>query len=398
MNTQKSACDALLSLLSNALFDADLNVDWDNVDLEAVFKEAKAQTVAAIAFDKLPCDLVQKRADVYRKWQEYALKVVHNNITQLVSNAAVEKMFKDAGIPICTIKGFACASYYPEPNLRQMGDIDFLIPKAKREQGKQLMLASGFVCADEEEEHDFHIAFKKGPYLYEMHESVTTFLDKDGYIEKYLENVVDTAEVASLGMANLCVPDRFVHGLIMLLHMQRHMISGGGVGLRHLCDWAVFVNTFESREWCELFEEKLKKINIWKFAATLSKTASMHLHMPEQEWFAAVDSELAEQLLDDIVIGGNFGQKDVQRYRELFFVERHHQGGVGFFDGWVQKVYWWSPFFKKHKIFLPFGMIAYLIRMAALILFGKKNISVMGSAKSGRTRNRLYKKLFNNKK
>ena len=231
----------LLDLLSNALFDANIDIDLENIDFKELFEESKQQTVSAVVFDQLPHTLSESYPEIYFAWQMYCLRVVQSNVTEFAANVELERLFEKAGFPMCTIKGFACAYYYPEPTLRQMGDIDFIVHKEELEACRDFLLSQGFVRVDDDGDHDFHISFKKNKFLYEMHEKVTTFLDDAGYIENYLKDVIENAVDSEFDAGNLRIPDRFTHGLIMLLHMQRHMISGGGIGLRHLCDFAVFV-------------------------------------------------------------------------------------------------------------------------------------------------------------
>lgn len=387
----------LLDLLSNALFDANLEIDFENVDFKELFNESKLQTVSAVVFDKLPPSVGEAYPDIYDLWQMYSLKVVHNNITEFIANTELESLFKKARLPMCTIKGFACACYYPDPTLRQMGDIDFIVHKEKLEECKNFLLESGFTRVDDDGDHDFHVSFKKDKQLYEMHEKVTTFVDDAGYIDKYLEDIVENAVLSEFEMGKILIPNAFTHGLIMLLHMQRHMISGGGIGLRHLCDFAVFANSVDNDEWVNIFEEKLKKVNLWKFAKVLGKVSEQYLHMPAKKWFADADEELAERLLCDMIIAGNFGYKDKKRYQELAFISRdvNHRGKLaGMFNAYINKVYSWSPKVKKNKILLPFAAVVYPIRTGFLILFKKKKVSVADNFKSGSKRNDLYNKLF----
>ena len=56
------------------------------------------------------------------------------------------------------------------------------------------------------------------------------------------------------------MPSHFHHGLNLLLHTNQHLL-GEGLGLRHLCDWAVFAAGFSDEEFRELFEEKLKAVD-----------------------------------------------------------------------------------------------------------------------------------------
>lgn len=387
----------LLELLANSLFDAELNIDLGEVSLKELFKEARSQTVSAVAFDALPNDSRDKDPETFKKWQAMAFAIVQNNIHQMYSNAKLESLFKKTGIPICTIKGFASDYYYSKKHLRQMGDIDFIVPIHKVGDSKVILEDNGFYCSDEQEDHDFHIRFTKKGEIYEMHKGITSFVDKNGYIEKYISDIFANTEVVSIEGFKLTVPDKFAHGLIMLLHMQRHMIDGGGVGLRHLCDWAAFVDTIENDEWISIFEQKLKGIKLWRFAQALSKTSAVFLKIQEKEWFSEIDENLARELLEDMIIGGNFGAKDYERYREVAFLAQNEADKNIFrryFTNYVKKVGFWKPFYKKHKWLLPVGMVAYFFRTSFLLIVGKKQMDFSKMRANTTKRNDLYGDIF----
>lgn len=78
-------------------------------------------------------------------------------------------------------------------------------------------------------------------------------------------------------------PEPFYHGLIMLLHMRHHLLAEG-MGLRHLCDWAVFVDHFSDDEFRAMFEKKLKKTGLWRFAVTVSLSAHLAIGLPYREF------------------------------------------------------------------------------------------------------------------
>lgn len=387
----------LLNLLANSLFDANIKIDLEGIDLEALFLESKSQTVLALAFDSLPTIARENNNVVYDKWQVYSFSIVRKNANQLRANAELETLFAGSKLPICTIKGFASNYYYNKKHLRQMGDIDFIVPAQKVDKYRAILFENGFECIDNDEIHDFHIAYKKNQEIYEMHKGITSFLDENGYINKYITDIFSNAVVANFGEVKITIPNVFVHGLIMLLHMQRHMIDGGGIGLRHLCDWAVFANAINDLEWKEIFEEKLEKINLLNFAKALSKVSSIYLGMPEKEWFCDFDVSVAEKLLLDIISGGNFGIKDIKRYQELFFISQQNNAKNRFgiyVTKYIKKVYSWNPFWQYHKVLLPIGMIAYFFRTIFLILFRNKKINYAENRKNALTRDNLYNNLF----
>lgn len=387
----------LFDLIANALFSAGVEINPENVSLEKLYDEAKHQTVVGITFDVLPEAACKRNKDVYGKWQAHAFMILKNNIGQMYANAELEKIFSKAGVDFCTFKGFASAYYYPNKSLRQMGDIDFIIPQKDFSKGKELLNENGFKCIDEDEIHTYHIGYVKNKTHYEMHKSVTELSNKSEKINELVKDIYENSVKIPLDDVEITVPAPFLHGVIMLLHMKRHMTTGGGIGLRHLCDWAVFVNSFDASEWKELFESRLKEYGLWEFARAISQVASIYLKMPSRDWFCDVEEELAEDLLCDIMLGGNFGHKDIGRYQELVFINQNNGAGAskrGFFSKLSKKVREWHPVFRKNKIMFFFGLFAYPVRTAVLMVLGKRQNIFAEKRTSGTKRNDLYDRIF----
>lgn len=49
----------------------------------------------------------------------------------------------------------------------------------------------------------------------------------------------------------------------MLLHLFSHL-TGARIGIRHLCDWALFLNSIEEKEFLKLFQEPIVVLHIEK--------------------------------------------------------------------------------------------------------------------------------------
>ena len=227
----------------------------------------------------------------------------------------------DNGIPYVTMKGLASAYYYPDPSLRDMGDVDYLVLEKDFERAKQAVSSAMFEVDHGDTADSIHIAFKREPLsIWEMHRSINGV--PDGEIGECIctdmTKLIESSELVELDCAVCRISDKFHHGLIMLLHMISHMTSEG-FGLRHLCDWAVFANSFSSDEFGNMFESKLKSYGIWKFAQMLTLVSERYLGMSEKAWARnpEITDGLLEEFIIDILNGGNFGKKDMNRYREI---------------------------------------------------------------------------------
>ena len=115
----------LLGLLSRALFGGE--TELPETDWEGVLSEASAQTVIALAHSAIPKDLLS--GDEAARWEQKAVAAVGNSIRVTCQHEALHTWLTESEIPYVVLKGCSSAHYYPEPLLRAMGDVDFLVPK-----------------------------------------------------------------------------------------------------------------------------------------------------------------------------------------------------------------------------------------------------------------------------
>ena len=384
----------LLQLLAKGLFNNTEHIDLNGVELKSLFEEAKAQTVICMTFDALPKEALALDAETYSKWQTLALTVMSSTVQNNFANVKITNLLQQNDIPHSTIKGYASAYFYPNPSLRQMGDIDFLILEKDFEKTRNLLVQNGYIPTGHD--HEFHSAFLKDKITYELHVGITNVPEGKEFVLNSLETVIADSNSVNSMSGKIVVPSAFHHGVIMLLHMQRHMVNGSGIGLRHLSDWAVFVNSFSNDDFVAIFEKELKKIGLWQFAKAISKTSSLYLKMPEKDWFASVDKNLAGALLDDIFDGGNFGGKNSLRSTQQMLIDRDHHGRnvvVRILNGITGRVYTHFPFYKKYKFLLPIGYLAYFGKVLFKIVFCKQRYDLIKAYKKGNEQFNTYTRL-----
>ena len=387
-------CKVLLQIIAKDLFGFNGEIDLSSVELGKLYKEAKDQTVIAMAFNSLPQSAANLDLQIYNKWQGTAISIMQQTLKNNLANVTLTKLLDDNGVEHSTIKGYTSACYYKNPTHRQMGDIDFLVRKEDVQKTTELLVANGYDRF--EDDHDLHIGFKKNGIIYELHTAVTSVPEGKEYILDSLNDVMDKAGYVESSCGKIKVPTALHHGIIMLMHMQRHMIISSGIGIRHLADWAVFVNSFENDEWVKIFKNELKKIGLWKFARVISKSAEIFLKMPSKPWFRDADEKLATDLAKEIFTSGNFGRKNETNAQEQGFFKHDEQGKgkmARLFGGITRKVYGWAPFYEKYKILLPIGYIAYFVRIAFQMIFKNKKLNFFKIYKKGNEQYDTYTRL-----
>lgn len=316
----------ILQAVANSLFGHSYAIDGQGADWQAVLDESVKQSVCYLVYDGIKDKSIIPK-EVYASWFKYMYIYARDNAAVNLSHGYLDGLMNSHGIPYCIFKGMASEFYYPNPKLRAMGDVDFAVPKERFEEASRLLAQEGFEMSAEE--HICHRVFKKGRVHLELHfEPAGMPEGKSREIaEEYFADLFDGTSHDTLEGVSFRNPSRFHHGLVMLLHTYHHLLSEG-IGLRHLCDWAVFVNSFTDEEFCEIFRERLERIGLWKFARVLSATARDRIGLPPREWIGNIDSGLTADLIQDIFEGGNFGKKDTSRVQEGAMISNRGKDGV----------------------------------------------------------------------
>ena len=395
----------LLQVIGAALFGGDLPA-VDARYIEPLLTESKAQAVYSLLFNALDDQIkAALSAEKYAQYSEMNLLHVIACTRNFDEHGELHELMTAEQIPYAVIKGLASASYYPEPSLRNMGDVDFLVAPSDLSRAGKALEQAGFAVDHGDEDDGIHIAYTRPPIsIWEMHRSVNGIPSGEigTAIQAEVDHTIETAvETTCEGV--LCrVPDRFHHGLIMLLHVASHMTSEG-IGLRHLCDWAVFANRLGNDGFDELFEEKLTRFGLWKFAQILTLVSEKYLGIAHMEWAQnpEVTDEHLEAVMEDIMNGGNFGKKDLNRYREIKYISNRGERTVDnknvvdqVFGTLNQKTCSDYPWIKKHKVFLPIGWAAEGGRYLALLITGKrKSKGTSAMLREAAKRKEIYSKM-----
>lgn len=388
---QRILCRLLADSLFGIPFEGEENVDWNGV-----YRESRMQTVIIPAF--WHCDRLNLDEKLRKEIQGAVQQCVFQSVQNYAYHDYLHYLMKANHIRYCVLKGTSSAAYYPEEMMRQMGDVDFLVAGKDFDRAAAVLTEDGF--SPEGGDHPHHVAFLKERMEFEMHFDPPGVPDGETgkKIREYFADILENSRELSGGNGGCIVPGPFHHGLIMLLHMKGHLLSEG-IGLRHLCDWAVFVNGFKPDAFRKMFEKPLKRTGLWKFTQAVSLTAHYAAGLPLQPWMGK-DLPLARELLLDIFSGGNFGVKDEQRFFEgLFISERgrkriRHNRAVQAVLSANRIVYSHWPFARKLPVLLPAGWIFFFVRRYRRTLTGeRKKIHYLAAYQKSAGRKKLYQRL-----
>ena len=281
--------------------------DWNKLIGESLF-----QAVGYLTFSL--CEPFKDRVPsaLYQKWSRAVMKILGRNRNIATAQNELVALLGDRSYLI--LKGFASAAYYPVPALRDFGDVDFLVADDLQEPVQKELLAAGYRI--EGEENDHHLVFKKPFCHLELHREPPGIPAGEigEKIRAYLAPLQETAAEQTLDSEYLHLafraPDPARHGLILLLHMQHHMLAEG-LGLRHLLDWGFFVaKTHDLPFWRAELLPLLEQIGLLTYAGVMTKTCALYFGTPEPDFCREIPPDLCAAVIEDVFQLGNFGGKD----------------------------------------------------------------------------------------
>lgn len=387
---------AILSALAAELFQKPLElpetVNWDDM-----FAESVNQTVFPLAFyavrDHIP-------ENIKNRWEPRFLQAIASNIRVTAAHSELHKILSEVAVPYVILKGCASSMFYPRPELRTMGDVDFLVDHPDLERCTSLLEKHGIRRIDDGT-HDCHRTFSANRIEYELHWAITGIPAVGGEkIRAYFRDLITDAAFYQYADSGCRVPSDFHHGLILLLHTASHLTTTG-IGLRHLCDWAVFVEKLPEETFQGGFEKCLKETGLWELAKILTMMSARYLGATPRQWAAGAEDALLDSLMDDIWRGGNFGEKDPQRKSYSVLMtdgDTHKIEDRGVLEALAiaihRKAKLYHPRMAASGILLPCAWIAVCCRYSWRVLTKKRPWMKLGEdARTARQRKELFSRL-----
>ena len=384
----------ILKVLASQLQAAPLPEPDAQADWKALFREAWAQGVLLSFYDaiqpfrgQIPTQL---DTGIYQLVKRISVKNMQLSYAQLELVTHLEKL----SCPYVILKGESAGYYYRTPQLRQLGDVDFIVPHGWLEPAAKYLTENGYEQTRQNNDH--HIGFVRGKTDFELHTRLAGMPEgKAGEaVSRYMEKLFENRRQAE----GFFMPCDAHQAVILLLHMQHHIVSSG-LGLRHIADWAYFVSATAGADfWQEQMLPMLQQIGLLKFAAVVTKMSSMYLGSPCPAWAECADESLCQALMQDILDGGNFGKKSAQRARAGNMITDSH--GVSgktkkttlLYRTLKKAVLTQRPHLKGKSVWLHLAMTGKAFRYLGLYLVGKRP-SLSKAAAYAQKRQNVYDKL-----
>lgn len=370
--------------------------ELSGVDFVKVAKESIYQAVTVQAFNSAWAYKDVIPAPIFNKWQEFVVNAMQSNLKVIKAQDELVSLLDKNAFKYAIIKGTSASSYYSVPFDRKLGDVDFLINPTDQDEIEKLLIENGY--QKDPMAHISHVVFKKPDAHLEMHFEVAGLPENEHKqtVRTFVSPTVETAENKTIEGSTFKAPTDLYHGAVILLHTQHHML-GEGLGLRHLCDLATFVQkTHDKPFWTEELIPFIKEIGLYKFLSVLVKTCVEYLKIEEPSWLENFETPTAEEVISDVMSSGNLGQKDEVRAKSGALLAKKGEkkrGAIATLAISLHKaVLLKYPIVKKVWILYPFVYIFKAVQNVLRMIF-KKRTSITQMIPEAKKRQALYDEL-----
>lgn len=352
--------------------------DRRGVDWAQVMEESIQQAVCPLVLEAAAAYQADIPPEVYERWFSTCYTYLRSAHCTFLSQRHLIEMMAQNGYSCIILKGTAAAAYYPDPEQRCFGDVDFLIDATQREAVEEMLAADGYQRWASE--HICHVVYRKNREHLEMHFEIPgiPYGEAGERVREYINGAEHRSLTQTVGGVEFPAPQPRDHALILLLHMQHHML-GEGLGLRHLCDWVTFVTrTADDPFWKADVLPLVRTIGLDTYVAVMTKVGAMYLDTACPAWAKGADEHLCAAVMADILAGGNFGRKDAMRAASGLLISEHGKAGTQHgmlynlahtLHGAVLLQY---PIIKKLPILYPVFYVYKAARFCVLWALGKR--------------------------
>lgn len=337
------------ALLQSAIWNRPVAINGA-IDWPSVMRLAEHHATVTLLCDvasKLPADQQpDTQMLVWMKNQMRANLFFHMHLKQTLLQSV--KMLRDKGIDPVLLKGFSLAQYYPNPNLRQFGDIDLFVGLEKFHEAcgvlRSLPGSYNWGVILDSGRH-FNIEF--GDYSIEIHRVSSEIIDEKKnaiYLEMERQGLFVHSREVELEGGRFRIPSMEFMVFFTFFHAWDHFLTTG-VGWRQLCDVAVTLHAYYGQLDTEQLRHDLKTLRLMRPWQTFGYLIVHQLGLPEAEmpFYEAKMRRKASLLYDRVMEEGNFQRKRSFKDRKpkRYVFRKIHTVSCIFLDFW--HTFWIFP-------------------------------------------------------
>lgn len=327
--------ELFLRLVRNALWQTEEELPEElSANISAnILRGGKEQGLLGLVNDALRRNKVRMPEKQYLELMVMLVKVKQSN--ELVNEGLrrLKELFDNREIDYVVVKGQAVGAYYPDPILRQAGDIDYYcdaynFPKALDAVKKEWGVEAGTNGSLR------HIHYEYNDVSYEGHFILTSFYSKriNSYWEQFVNSNDNLNEASNLndngnlngservrvkvrvnGMEVRTLPPT-IHAIYIFVHLYDHLLNLG-VGFRQFCDLAVILHRCHDEIDHERMREILKTLGMERAFRVIGCILTDSLGMPKDDFpyeLTKSDRRFGRLIFNIVRHRGNLGHYNIK--------------------------------------------------------------------------------------
>ena len=274
---------------------------------------AKKQTIVGIYWQG-----IQRLGNISNKpseddvmdWMGNNTKIVRRNVKTDEAVVKLTKLMLDNGIGFFVFKGQTVASYYPTPEMRTSGDVDFYVFKKDWVRAKSLLEKEVTITDDHSGQH---LEFTKDGVPFEMHYHTAVFASGskqrywDELIESYFNEILDHAKINDVEVPTL---PPTLNAIYLFVHIYHHFLKEG-IALRQFIDWMMFFEAKHDEIVVSELTAKLERLGLLRafkaFGAILTEVLGMDVKFFPYS-LTDKDKNYVDKIMAIVLRYGNFGK------------------------------------------------------------------------------------------
>lgn len=328
-----SNSEYLLSLINCAVHGRKAEKpNFPSIDWEKLHNEAAAHNLLAVVYPAVDSLVGECRPpkDFLDLWRAETISL---GAAQLNKNLSLSHLLTEAkkrGIKIIVVKGVVLGQLYPDYLLRVSGDADLLIDPKDKEKAEEMMNDLGYEL-DQEESIDCEQTYHLGEVLtVELHTRL--WEETEGKRLELLESI-QLVEKESLLFIDACDMQLWTlgytqHLIYLIYHMVKHFFVCG-IGIRHLTDLSLYINTYYNQIDFPTVWKHMDQLGYVSFCENIFGICIRYFDMM-QEVLPVTSSEEDTELwmLKDIIDAGVFGGKTNARWKSGRIMRMYYENEI----------------------------------------------------------------------
>ena len=311
--------EMLLALVRCGMWGTGVDLPVDKIEWSKVVRMAKSQSVLGIVAKMILVD--RSVSSVIPNELRLKLKsfIVSNVMTSDIMTETIKKVvsaMNDAGLHPVLLKGHGLAANYPYPQLRQCGDVDLYVgPEKSVAAYEVLRLMTDAIEPESSARWGRHFSAFFDEIEIEVHRHTSSHaVGKYTKVYKAAAEKGFNKDLSEMPFGDVVVktPSVNFNAYYIFDHLFEHFMTSG-IGLRHLCDWVMFLHRYKDSLDREYLRDLLVEMDMLEPWQAFGCIIVRYLGFPVEEFPFYADSEKADRIFEYILAEGNFG-KDTPYY------------------------------------------------------------------------------------